>query len=295
LYLNDFEYYAPGSAGEAFELYGRMGDQAKVLAGGTDLLLMMKQKLINCRCLIDINGVKEFQGIEYEAGKGITIGAATKISELESSTIIKEKYHALYQAAGELGSAQVRAMATVGGNNCNASPAAETTSPLVVLKARAVLNSTAGEREMPLEDFILGNRKTALKKGELLVRFLIPDPAPGVVSRYANIGLRDAMEIDAVNMAVSVEIEPGSRTVKYLRLVMGSVSPRPLISIEVPALLEGREYNNDLIEKAAFAAAGEAKPISDIRASAEYRREVVSVLARRLLHEAFSAAEEVKK
>lgn len=290
MFLNHFEYFFPQTAGEAFELAGRLGDQAKVLAGGTDLMLMLKEKMVSPQYIIDINGVKEFQGINYEAGKGALIGACVKIAEIEFSPVIRDKYFALYQAAGELGSGQVRFMATIGGNSCHASPAAETPTPLVSLGAKVVLKSAAAERELPLEEFILGNRQTALAPGELLAGFILPEPAPRSASRYAYIGLRDAMEIDAVNMAVNLVMAEDGRTVKDLKLVMGSVSPRPLVSREVPAILVGRELDSALTEKAAVAAAGEARPISDIRASAEYRREMVAVLARRLLQEAFDAA-----
>lgn len=293
MFLNHFEYFAPKNTGEACELAGRLGNDAKVLAGGTDLLLMMKEKMIKPHYLIDINGVPELSGISYEAGKGAVIGSATKISEIEHSDLIREKYYALQQAAGELGSAQVRAMATIGGNSCHASPAAETPTPLVALGAKVLLTSNGGERQLPLEDFILGNRKTALEDGELLTKFMLPEPAPRSASRYGYIGLRDAMEIDAVNMAVNLVLDTDGQTVKDLRLVMGSVAPRPLISAEVPPLLMGQKFDDALVEKAAAAACAEAKPISDIRASAEYRREMVTVLARRLLHEAFKAAQEV--
>ncbi|MDD3654907.1 MAG: xanthine dehydrogenase family protein subunit M [Desulfotomaculaceae bacterium] len=289
MFLNHFEYFAPKTPGEALELIGRLGNKAKVLAGGTDLLIMMKEKLLSPEYLININEIKELKGISYEPGNGAVIGAGTKISEIEFSDIIRGKYYALHQAAGELGSAQVRHMATIGGNSCHASPAAETPPPLVALGATVVISNTAGDRELPLEEFILGNRITALAEGEILTKFILPEPAPNSASRYAYIGHRDAMEIDAVNMAVNIMLEDDGLTVKALKLVMGSVSPRPLVSVEVPSLLTGREFNSELVEKAAKAASGEAKPISDIRASAEYRREVVAVLTRRLLKVAFSA------
>lgn len=293
MFLDHFEYYAPATAAEAFALAGRLGEGAKVLAGGTDLMLMMKEKLVKPRCLVDINGVKEFQGIKYEAGKGAVIGAAVKVSEIEHSPLIREKYFALWQAAGELGSVQVRSMATIGGNSCHASPAAETPPPLAALGATVAIASAAGKRELPLEDFILGNRQTALKEGELLTSFILPEPAPRSASRYACIGLRDAMEIDAVNMAINLVLEEDGLTVKDLKLVMGSVAPRPLVSAAVPKLLIGQKFGPAQLEQAAAAASGEAKPISDIRASAEYRREMVAVLARRLLQEAFDAVREV--
>lgn len=293
MYLDHFEYHAPKTSGQAMDLIKSLGEKARVLAGGTDLLLMMKDKTLKPEHLIDINNVEEYKGISYEPGKGAVIGATTKIADLEHSTLIQEKYYALHQAAGELGSTQVRTMATVGGNSCHASPAAETPTPLVSLGAKVVLSSTSGEREMPLEEFITGNRMNALANGELLTRFLVPDPPPKSASRYSHIGLRDAMEIDAVNMAVNLTVGDDGHTVKDLRLVMGSVAPRPLVSTEVPSLMIGKNFDEELLEKAAQAASEEAKPISDIRASAEYRRKVVAVLARRLLKNAFDAAREV--
>lgn len=290
MFLDNFEYYSPTTPEEALALAGSLSGKAKILAGGTDLIIMMKEKLVRPQCLIDINGVKEFRGICRQPGRGVVIGAATKISEIERSDLIREKYFALYQAAGELGSVQVRSMATIGGNSCHASPAAETPPPLIALGARAIIRSRAGERELPLEEFILGNRRTALKEGEILTAFILPEPPPGSASRYMYIGLRDAMEIDTVNMAVNMVLEDDGRTVKDLRIVMGSVAPAPLAAVRAAAVLTGRELTGDLVEKAAETASGEAKPISDIRASAEYRREVVAVLARRLLRETYAAA-----
>jgi carbon-monoxide dehydrogenase medium subunit len=292
MFLNNFEYFAPQTPEEALTLLDRFGDKAKVLAGGTDLFLLMKDKLLQPEYMIDINQITGFKGISYEPGQGATIGAATKIVEVERDAIIREKYYVLHQAASELGSVQVRTMATIGGNSCNASPAAETPTPLVALGAKVVLHSLSGKREMPLAEFILGNRTTALKPGELLACFILPEPLPRSAGRYAYIGLREAMEIDAVNMAVYIVLEDDSRTVKDLRLIMGSVAPRPLFSREVSALLTGKEPNPALIEKAAEAASGEASPISDIRGSAEYRHEMVKVLARRLLQETYTAAKE---
>ncbi|TEB10478.1 Carbon monoxide dehydrogenase medium chain [Pelotomaculum sp. FP] len=293
MYTNNFEYLAPQTPGEAFELVGRLGSKARILAGGTDLIVLMKDKVISPEYLIDINNIEEFKGIKYEPGKGMVIGATTKIAEVEYSEIVKEKYYALYCAAGELGSTQVRNMGTIGGNTCNASPSGETPTPLVALGARVVVSSAAGEREMPLENFITSVRRIDLREGEILTRFVLPEPSPKSVSRYAYMGARDSMEIDCVNMAVSFELEDDKKTVKNVRLVMGSVFVRPLVSNAVPEILIGRKFSDELVEKAAEAAQSEAMPITDIRATEEYRREIVGVLARRLLKEAFAAAQEV--
>ncbi|MDD4238482.1 MAG: xanthine dehydrogenase family protein subunit M [Desulfotomaculaceae bacterium] len=293
MFMNNFEYFAPKTPGEAFELVGRLGKKAKILAGGTDLVILMKDKIVSPECLIDITNIEEFEGIKYEPGKGMVIGATTKNSEVQYSEIVKEKYYALAYAAGEIGSSQVRHMGTIGGNSCNASPSGETPTPLVALGAKVIVSSAAGDREMPLEDFITGVRRIDLKEGEILTKFVLPEPAPKSASRYAYMGARDANEIDCVNMAVNIELEADNQTVKSVRLVMGSVFVRPLVSAAVPALLNGKKFSDELVEKAAEAAQGEAKPITDIRASEEYRHTIVGVLARRLLKEAFAAAQEV--
>ncbi len=257
MYPNEFEYLAPKTPAEAFELVGRLGSKARILAGGTDLVVLMKDKLISPEYVIDIKNIEEFKGIKYEPGKGMVIGATTKISEVQNSEIVKEKYPALAYAASQLGGNQVRHMATIGGNSCNASPSGETPTPLVALGAKAVLSSAAGEREMPLEDFITGVRRIELTEGEILTRFILPEPSPKSVSRYAYAGARDAMEIDCVNMAVNFELEDDKETVKNVRLVMGSVFIRPLVSEAVPALLIGQKFSDELVEKAAAAAQGE--------------------------------------
>ncbi|MDD4238886.1 MAG: xanthine dehydrogenase family protein subunit M [Desulfotomaculaceae bacterium] len=293
MFMNQFEYFAPKTPGEAFELMGRLGSKARILAGGTELVILMKDRIIRPECLIDINNIEEFKGIKYEPGKGMVIGATTKIADIQYSEIVKRKYYALADAAGEIGSSQVRHMGTIGGNSCNASPSAETPTPLVAYGATVVVSSATGEREMPLEEFIQGVRMIDLKEGELLTKFKLPEPSPKLVGRYAYMGARDANEIDFVNMAVTLELEDDKQTVKSVKLVMGSVFIKPLISTAVTALLTGQKFSDELAAKAAEATQGEAKPITDVRASAEYRHEIVGVLARRLLKEAFGAAQEV--
>lgn len=290
MFMTHFEYHAPKTPAQAFDLLGHLGNKAKILAGGTDLIVLMKDKVLNPEHLIDINGIEEFKGISYEPGKGAVIGACVKIAEIEFSELIREKYFALSQAAGELGSSQVRHMATIGGNSCNASPAGETPTPLVALGAKVVVSSASGERELPLEDFIVGVRRLDLAEGEMLTKFILPEPAPKSASHYLYMGRRDAMEIDCVNVAVNLELENDGETVKNLKFVMGSVSIRPLVSKEIPALLIGQKLSDELLEEAAEAARSEAKPISDLRASAEYRRHVVGVLTRRVLKNAYDAA-----
>ncbi len=289
--LHDFTYHKPTTQKEALDLAAQFGAKAKFLAGGTDLVIQMKEQMLAPEVIIDISDIAELKGIKIEAGKGAVIGACTTISEIEFSDALAKKFGALKHAAGELGSNQVRVMATIGGNSCHSSPAAETPASLCAYGAKVVIASAKGEREMPLEDFIQGNRTNALETGEMVTKFVLPEPAPKSACKYGCIGLRKAMEIDAVNMAVCVKVAQDG-TIEDVKLVMGSVAPRPLISAKVPELLKGQKLTDDLLVKIGEAAQSEAKPISDVRASAEYRKDVVAVLARRLTKAAYEAAKE---
>ncbi|MDR0518872.1 MAG: xanthine dehydrogenase family protein subunit M [Clostridiales Family XIII bacterium] len=287
--LSDFNYYAPESKAEAFELIAKLGDKCKILAGGTDLLIMMKNGLIEPENIVDIGGIKEFAGIEMKDGKGGEIGACTKIADIENSAAVAGKYGALSHAAGEIGSPQVREMATLGGNSCHASPAAETPASLCAYGAKVVISSKDGDREMELKDFIQGNRQNDLKPGEVLTKFIIPEPKKKSACKYGHIGLRKAMEIDAVNMAVNIAVSDDG-SVAEADLVMGSVAPRPLVLPDIKDILVGKKVTDDLAEKVGDAAQAAASPISDVRASAEYRKDVIRALAIRLVKEAYDAA-----
>ena len=288
--LSNFQYHEPKTKQDVLELIADIGDKAKMLAGGTDLIIMLKEKMITTENIINIGDVEELAGVTF-TDAGVEIGACTKISDIEESKELND-YSALVRAAGELGSYQVRTMATVGGNVSHSSPAGETPTPLAALNASMVLESKKGERAVKVEDFILGNRKNVLESDEMVTKFVIPAPAAHSACKYGHIGLRNAMEIDAVNMAVNIELAADKKTVKGVKLVMGSVSPRPLVSEAVPALLVGKVLSEEIIEAVGEAAMGEAKPISDVRASAEYRKDVVGALARRLTKEAYEAAME---
>jgi len=292
-YPNPFEYLAPKTPAEAYEMLDRLGDKAKILAGGTDLIILMKDKVVSPEYLVDITNIDEFYGIKYEPGKGMEIGATTKNSDIQFSEIVQQKYPALAYACGEIGSSAVRNMGTIGGNSCNASPSAETPGPLIAYGATVVVGSSRGERELPLEDFIVGVKQTDLKTGEILTKFKLPDPSPKLVVKYAYMGARDANEIDCVNTTVAMELEDDKQTIKMVKVILGSVYIKPLVTKGIPELLVGKKLTDELVQKASEIAQNEAKPISDVRASAEYRTEIVGVLTRRLLKEAYAAAQEV--
>lgn len=289
--LCNYEYHAPKTKAEVLDLLADIGDKAKILAGGTDLVIMLKEKMIAPEHVINVAEIEELAGINFTAD-GVEIGAGTKISDIGASKELDKEYHALCYAADQLGSYQVRTMATIGGNIAHSLPAGETHTPLAALHAEVVIESNKGERRVKLEDFILGNRKNVMESNEMITKVFIPKPAPHSRSEYGHIGLRRAMEIDCANMTVNITLEDDKKTIKDVKMVMGSVAPKPLVSEKAPQILIGKALDEELIQKVGEAAQSEAKPISDIRASAEYRRDVIGALARRLTKEAYDLAME---
>jgi carbon-monoxide dehydrogenase medium subunit len=287
--LPKLEYLAPKTAAELAGYLADYKGKAKVLSGGTDVIPNMLERLYKVDYLIDVNDIEEMKGISYEEGKGLTIGAATKLEEIERSPVVKEKYAALQKAASEVGSPQIRAMASIAGNSCNASPAADTPPALVALGANVSIVSKSGSREMALEDFIQGNRKTDLKPEEYVEKFILPDAAPNSASRFGLLTLTAAKAIDVVSVAVSLAIDPGSKKVTHVKIAMGSVAPVPIRAKQGEQALLNQVIDDALIEKAAQACAGDATPIDDIRGSAAYRQHVVKVLANRTIKETLAA------
>ena len=287
--LPQFDYLAPQTVEELLGALTRYGERARILAGGTDLVILLRERLVQAECLIDIGRLPSLRGIDYVHGQGLTIGAATRIRDLQRSAVIRDSYWALAQAAGALGSTQIRDMATLGGNCCNGSPAADTPPALIALGATVRLASERGRRELPLEDFILGVRKTALAPDEFLESIQLPEAWPNSASCYQYAGLRDAMEIDIANVAVNLAINPDTGTVTQVRIAMGAVGPTQLRAKTAESILLARVPEAARIEEAAQACAAEARPIDDMRASAAYRRQVVVPLARRTLTDAVAA------
>ncbi len=281
--LTPFEYFAPETLDEALELLATK-ENAKVLAGGTDLMIQLKEKMIHPANVIDVTHIPELNEFKVEDGKGAVIGACTTDAFCEFSEELKAKYPAFAYAAGEIGGPQVREMGTIGGNLANSGPSAETPASLICYGADVVLVKKGSERTLPVADFITGNRKNVLEEGEIIKSIILPEPAPNTYVKYAYVGMRSSMEIDIANMAISLTVEDG--TIKDAKCVMGSVAIRPLISEAVPKALIGTKVGDEAAIKAAGEAAqSEVHPITDVRASANYRVDVVGALARRILRE----------
>lgn len=279
--MRRFEYFEPRTLGEAVALLDRYAGRAQALAGGTDLLVELKEQLRRADCVVNIKKIPGMATLAYDPEAGLRIGALVTAREVELSAVVLEKYPGLVQATRELGSIQVRNRATIAGNICRASPSADTLPPLIADGARVRLYGRDGERIVALEEFFEGPGKTLLKPGELLTEILLPPPPPRTGRVYIKHGRRKAMELATVGIAVNISLQ-GDRF-DEVRIVLGAVAPTPIRARAAEDLLRGRHPGGALLERAAEAAADESRPISNVRASAEYRREMVRVLTRRAL------------
>jgi len=285
--MRRFEYFAPQSLAEAIALFGEKGEGGRALAGGTDLVPQMKEgteKIPMPSYVVSLRRLPELRGIEFSGRDGLRIGAGVTMAELAESPLVKERYRALADGAGVVGSVQTMNMATIGGNVCNAAPSADTAPALLAYEALAVIAGPDGERELPLAEFWRGPNATALQPGELLRELRLPAPPAHCGGVYVRRTPRKQMDIAVVGVAVLLTLE--ADRIQRARVALGAVAPTPIRAPETEAVLEGQTADEALFAKAAQAAAAEARPISDQRGSAEFRRHLVRVTTERCLQEA---------
>lgn len=290
MHLPDFQYLAPKDPAELSAMLAEHGDAARILSGGTDLLVQMKGPGMKPGTVIDISGLDELAEISFDAGAGLTIGGAAKLEAVMDTPVVKEQYHGLWQSLETIGARQIRTMGSLGGNVCNASPAADTPPALISHGAQVCITGAEGERSMPLEDFILGNRQTALVPAEYLKAITLPAPAKNSASTYHHFRVRGGMEIAMAAVAVYLEASPKDQTISDAKIVLGVVGPAPIRASRAEQMLIGQKSNAELLAKAAQSCADQSKPIDDYRASAEYRKEILKVLFERAFDEAFTNA-----
>jgi carbon-monoxide dehydrogenase medium subunit len=283
-----FEYAAPATLAEAVAVLGRGNGKASVLAGGTDLLVEIREHLRRPDCVVNIKRIPGLAALGYDGARGLGFGALVTAREIELSPVVREKYPGLGQAVRELGSIQVRNRATVVGNICRASPSADTLPPLIADGAAARIFGPAGERVVQLEDFFTGPGRTVLRPDELVTEITVPPPPPHTGRVYIKHGRRKAMELATVGVAVSLTLA-GDRC-REVRIALGAVAPTPIRARAAEACLRDRTIDARLIETAAHAAMAESRPIGNVRASADYRRQMVGVLTRRALGQALEMA-----
>jgi len=282
--LKPFEFYHPSSLRDLFDLLESHGGQTKLIAGGTDLLVQMKQKLIQPKVLINLLGLNGLRGIEQE-GDSLRIGALSRHGDLEHSDLLQGGWKLLALAAHKIGSPQIRHLGTLGGNLCNASPSADTAPALLVLEAEVLIASRHGERKLPLEVFFHGPGQSELRQDEVLKAVILRRCPEESRFSYLKLGRRKSMDLALASVAVLLTVDRTEKKFKTVRIALGSVSPTPIRAKEAERLLEGQPINMNLIEQAAELGQKGCQPISDIRASSEYRRKVVKVLIERAIRE----------
>lgn len=277
--MDSFQYFSPKTLPEAIEILSGFNGEVKPIAGGTDLLLKMKEGRADPKAVVNIKRIPELRGISRigERGSACSIGALTTLEELRRSSAIREQYPALSDAANTMASVQIRNLATVGGNMCNAAPSADLAPILIALDSTARIAGPSGERKVALEDFFTGPGKTALAPGELLASLEIPAPAgPSVYLKHSP---REHMDIAVVGVGLRATLRDGK--CESARVVLGAVAPVPLRARRAEAELIGGPLTADRIDRAARLAAEESKPIDDVRGSAWYRRRMVEVMTQR--------------
>jgi len=278
-------YTAPRSLDEAADIL-RAGN-VTILAGGTDVMPQMKAgKLTLQPTLMNIRRIPELRGITQTGGV-VRVGALTTITELLTSTLVRERFNALWQACDHFASGQLRNAATIGGNIGNASPAGDTLVPLLALDAKVVLagkpNGVLATRAMPLGDFFVGPGRTKRSATELVTAVELPLPAPGFVSEFFKFGTRPALDISTISIGLAGVRK--DKTLANVRVAFGSVAPTPIRAQRTEAALEGKTLDGATIDAALAAAAQDIHPISDVRASDWYRRELIhNILQRMLVH-----------
>jgi carbon-monoxide dehydrogenase medium subunit len=290
--LQAFDYVAARSVDEAVSLLARHGDQARVLAGGTDIIVQVREGRRQVQLLVDVKGIPEASQLTYDASQGLTIGAAVPCYKIYADEGIAMAYPGLVDAVSLVGGIQIQGRASVGGNLCNASPAADTTPALIVHRATCVIAGPNGQREIPVEQFCIGPGRTALQNGEFLVSLRLPPPPPHFGAHYLRFIPRNEMDIAVVGVGVSVVLNRDQSAFTSARVALGAVAPTPLLVEAAAAALVGQPTSDDTIQQAAEAAQAAARPIDDMRGTAVYRRHLVGVLTRRALRGAIQRAKE---
>lgn len=276
-----FRYYAPRSLDEALMLLGEYGSDARLLAGGTDLLIKLRDgRERTVKHVINIKRIGGLNRLEIDA-RGLHLGPLVTASDLLNSPLVREQYPVLAEAAASMAAVQIRNLATVAGNLCNASPAADLAPPLLALDAQVLIAGCYGGRRVPLSEFFQGPGMTVLSQSEMICEILVPLQSSVQRAAFIKLSPRGAMDIAVASVAVSFHAANGK--CDDVRIYMGAVGPTPLRAAQAEHALRGNDANAQVIHEAAQIAAEEARPIDDVRGSAWYRKAVIETLTRRAL------------
>lgn len=285
--LKSFEYFEPRTVEEVVRILFMYGGEAKVLAGGVDLVPKMRKRQIQPKCLVSIQRIPGIDYIASDGAEGLRIGALTSLRSIELSPAIQKDYELLHEAIHQIASIQVKNMGTAVGNLCVATPASDIALPLLVLGAKLRIVGLTQERNVPIEKFFIGVGQTVLQPSEIVTEVLLPSPPAATGGAFLKL-VRTATDVAKVNVAVTVTVTDG--ICQDVKIALGSVAPTPIRANKAEEALKGKKLDQEAIAEAAETAAEETKPIDDIRSTAEYRKEVTKVLVRRAIEKASKRA-----
>ena len=287
--MRRFEYLEARTLRQAIRMLQQHGQQARIVAGSTDFLVRWRAGFWHPDYVVNIQHVPGLSRVAYSARNGLRLGALVTIQTLEQHRAIRRHYPALAAAAASFAGVQVRNLATVGGNICNASPSGDTLPALLVYGAECRLSGPDGNRQVPLEQLFTGPGQTVLAQDEVLTEITLPPPSRNTGSLYIKHSPRGAMDIATVGVASAVTVD-GSGVCTDARIALGAVAPTPLRAYAAEDMLKGRQLDQELLQAAVDQAVSQASPIDDVRGTARYRREMVGVLTRRTLERAVETA-----
>jgi carbon-monoxide dehydrogenase medium subunit len=283
--IDKFDYLKPKTENALAAMLAKHAGDAKLLAGGTDLLVLMRDRILKPRYVIDIKGIPELRKLEYDEHRGLRIGAAVTLNEIIACEAVKKKFGALWSGANSLADPTIRNRATLVGNICNASPASDTAPALLVHEAIVEVISVKGVKKIPIREFFKGVKKTALQPGEFVRAVRVPNPPNGAKSNYLKWGRTKGEDLAVVGVAALV-----ANSGKIVRIALSSVAPTPILVPEAQKAFEDGGTIDEKIEKATAAVLNKICPISDVRCSKEYRMHMTGVLTRRILKQLLEAS-----
>ena len=288
--MQDFTYVTAESVDEVIKLLAEKGDMARVLSGGTDLLVALREGRRKADLVVDVKRLKETSEMSYDAQQGLTLGAAVPCHRMYDDKALSKNYPGLIDAAGLIGGVQIQGRASMGGNLCNASPAADSIPALIAHSALCNVAGPNGRRQIAVEDFCIAPGRNALQNGEFLVSLQIPSPKAGFGASYLRFIPRNEMDIAVVGVGASVQLDESRSKIVSARIALGAVAPKPLFIPAAGESLAGKAISDAAIEEAARIAQAAATPITDMRGTAEYRKHLAAVLTRRALQKAIERA-----
>ena len=282
--MENFEYFEPKTLKEAVRLLVKYKKGAKLLAGGTDLMIGMKDGFVKPKYLINLKKIKGLDKISYSKKEGLSIGSLVTWTNILSSKPIHQYYPILWEAASLIGCTQIRNMGTIGGNICHGSPSADSAPALMIYEAQCVVAGPGRERIIPIEKIFTGVQKISLKEGEILTGFHLPTPDTRSKGCYLTFSLRRAMDLPIVGVGVLIRASDG--IFQDVKIALGAVAPTPIRAKKTERFLSGKTIDEETIRKAAKEAMMESKPITDVRASRDYRLGLVEELTYRAIKQA---------